>query len=198
MWPALYPCPALCLLSSKTVEQQNTPRNGFPSAWPNWLKKNSTGWLHFYSTPISLSEVWTRPSDEPSLLQSDRWSMASTLNEWPTSLICDELELDFATHRRLETSAKGWKVFLSGSDPGWLGALGQSAINVRYRTARTPPRSSCFSLGSQFLATASTLYLSLMGKLNIQPIKDGHVYLLQDWGLLRIDWIPLKAENNCW
>ena len=33
VWPALYPCPALCLLSSKTVEE-NTPRNGFPSGEP--------------------------------------------------------------------------------------------------------------------------------------------------------------------
>ena len=37
--PAPYPCPALCLPSSKTVEQ-NTPRNGFPSGRTlNWLQE---------------------------------------------------------------------------------------------------------------------------------------------------------------
>ena len=100
-------------------------------------------------------------------------------------------------HRRRETSAKGWKVFLSGSDPGWLGWLGAIGHQCEISDSGRRPRwaralSLRLRLGSQFLAT---LYLSLMGKLNIRPIKDGHVYLLLEaW---ERDWIPLKPKRTC-
>ena len=104
-------------------------------------------------------------------------------------------------HRRRETSAKGWKVFLSGSDPGWLGWLGAIGHQCEISDSGRRPRwaralSLRLRLGSQFLAT---LYLSLMGKLNIQPIKDGHVYLLLEaW---ERDWLnSIKTKKNllCW
>ena len=131
------------------------------------------------------------------------WSMTSTLNEWPTSLICDELELDFATRpskgggdvrQRVESIFIG-KFFRARIPVDW-DWLAERAINVRYRTRDAAPQLVLsLSLRSQFLATASTLYLSLMGKLNIQPIKDGHVYLLQ--GRLATDWLnSIKTKKN--
>ena len=76
---------------------------------------------------------------------------------------------------------KGEKYFYRAPIPVDWAPLVESAINVRYRTLDAAPQLVLsLSLGSQFLAIASTLYLSLMGKLNIQPIKDGHVYLLQE------------------
>ena len=73
---------------------------------------------------------------------------------------------------------KGEKYFYRAPIPVDWAPLVESAINVRYRTLDAAPQLVLsLSLGSQ---NPSTLYLSLMGKLNIQPIKDGHVYLLQE------------------
>ena len=74
--------------------------------------------------------------------------MVNDLNEWPTSSICDELELDFATRpsKGGRRPPKGGKYFYRARIPvDWVG-LAQSAINVRYRTADAAPVELVLSL----------------------------------------------------
>ena len=75
---------------------------------------------------------------------------------------------------------KGEKYFYRAPIPVDWAPLVESAINVRYRTLDAAPQLVLSLSREPILGFPSTLYLSLMGKLNIQPIKDGHVYLLQE------------------
>ena len=165
-----------------------TPATHFVSSPVKLLRKTHQE-MDFHKENPKLAEElkfqrqddFTGPQMKPSLLQSDRWSMTSRgMNDrllcyhwWTWTWFCHPLKGD--VRQRVESIFIGYRARIP-VDWDWLA---ERAINVRYRTRDAAPQ-LVLSRRSQFLATASTLYLSLMGKLNIQPIKDGHVYRLQE------------------
>ena len=81
------------------------------------------------------------------------WSMTSTLNEWPTSLICDELELDFATHwmsKEGDVRQRVESIFIFiGSDPGWLGLAGRTGHQCEISDTGRRPAARALSLSQE-------------------------------------------------